>query len=430
MNWTYSKSLPGPDNITRVQLGNGIILLARENPYSSTAVVNASIPCGSYLDPLNKTGLADFTANCLNTGTQTHSFTRLNEILESAGASLGVNCGPRAFTIHGTCLAEDLSMLLELLKEILDEPSFPENHVEIHRQRVLSAYELNLHDPENMANESFDELLFGKQHPYGRPEFGTTDEIRSITRDDLIHFQQKHIGPQNMIVTISAGVPVNEILEICQKHLGNWNKTTEPVNIPDFFPQIPAPSRSLARHIEIPEKSEMYLIIGTMGPSRQSSDYIPAILGNSILGEFGMMGRIGKIVREDNGLAYYAGSSLTALTYGGCWTLEAGVNPANVNKAADLLLQELRRFTAEKVNPEELEDVKSSYLGGLPLALESNNGIAGLMLNMETFHFGLDYLFRTSEQVEMVTPETILETAKRWLDPEKMIRVTAGTSAL
>ena len=168
--------------------------------------------------------------------------------------------------------------------------------------------------------------------------------------------------------------------------------------------------------------------MGTMGPSRISPDYIPAVLGNSILGEFGMMGRIGSVVREDNGLAYYASSSITALTYGGCWTIEAGVNPANTEKAIQLIQQELKRFTSQKVSAQELDDVKSYYLGSMPLSLESNSGTAAVMFTMENYRLGLDYLIRLPNLVKRITEEDILETARRWLDPDRLIRITAGTT--
>ena len=421
------KNLPGPETILRKRLDNGITVLVRENSYSSTAVLSGNMPCGSYLDPMDKTGLADFAASCLTNGTKTHDFLELSELLESAGASLNVGCGPRAFTFNGSCLAEDLPMLLGLMREVMDEPDFPADHLEIHRQRMLSAYELHLHDPESMVNERFDRLLFGDT-PYGRTDYSTIPELNSITREDLLGFHRRYMGPRDMIVAISGGLPAELMLEECEKLLGSWEKPQEAVDPADYFPQIPAPAQEISEHIEIPEKSETALLMGTMGPSRKSPDYIPAVLANSILGEFGMMGRIGSVVREDNGLAYYAGSSLTSLTYGGCWTIEAGVNPANTEKAIELIRRELKRFTTEKVNAEELDDVKSFYLGSLPLSLESNSGIAAVMGTMENFNLGLDYLVRLPDLVKNITAEEILETSRKWLDPDRLIRVTAGTT--
>ena len=421
------KSLPGPDNIFRKVLPNGAVILVRENPYSQTAAVSGSMPCGAYLDPADKTGLTEFIAGCLTAGTESHDFRQINELLEGSGASLSVHSGPRALSFGGTCLAEDLVMLLELMKEVMDEPAFPQEHIEIFRQRALSAYELHLHDPESMTDERLDALLFG-DHPYGRKDFGSADVIRNMERQDLSSFHSRYFGPKGLILSIAGGVNAGEILDACEKIFGTWDKKQEAVDTASYFPEITAPEKALCEHVEIPDKSEMSLVIGTVGPARKDPDYTAATLGNSILGEFGMMGRIGKIVREENGLAYYASSSLHSLTYGGCWAVDAGVNPANAEKAAELIFSELRRFTSQKVTEEELEDVRSWYLGSLPLSLESNTGVASLLMTIETHQLGLDHLIRMPDRVGAVTAESILETAKRWLDPDRMVRVTAGTS--
>ena len=420
--------MPGPENIFRSRFSNGVTVLIRENPYSQAAVLAGSMPCGSYLDPADKTGLNEFVAGCLTSGTQAHDFYRFHSLLEESAASLSIHSGPRSLTFNGSCLSEDLPMLMSLLKECLDQPVFPPEHIEIFRQRALSAYELSRQDPESMSSERLDALLFG-EHPYGRPEFGSEEIIRSISRQDMLDFHRNYFGPQGLTLTIVGGFRAEEIRDECEKIFAGWNKQQAAVDTAAYFPGLPLPDKKIIEHIEIPEKSEMSLVIGTMGPSRTDPDHLAAAIGNSILGEFGMMGRIGQIVREENGLAYSASSSLTALTYGGCWEVDAGINPANAEKAADLICRELRRFTAEKVSREELEDVKSCYIGGLPLSLESNSGVAGLLMAIETHHLGLDYLIRLPDKVREITAEQILETAKRWIDPDRMIQITAGTSA-
>lgn len=428
MKFDMTRSMPGPENILRCSFPNGITILIRENPYSQAAVLAGSMPCGAYLDPADKIGLNEFAAGCLTAGTQDHDFYRFHSMLEESGASLSVHSGPRALTFTGSCLSEDLPMLMGLLKECLDRPAFPEDHINIFRQRALSAYEIHLHDPESMSDERLDRLLFGN-HPYGLPEFGSEDMIRSVSRQDLLDFHRDHFGPRDLILSIVGGIRSEEIRDECEKVFAGWNKPQQTVNTSDHFPVVPPPEKGIFEHIEIPEKSEMSLEIGTMGPSRRDPDHMAAVLGNSILGEFGMMGRIGRIVREENGLAYSASSSLTSLTYGGCWEVSAGVNPANAGKAAELIFRELRRFTTEKVSPEELEDVKSWYLGSLPLSLESNSGVAGLLMTMETHQLGLDYLKHLPDRIRKITADDILETAGRWIDPDRMIHITAGTTA-
>ena len=112
----------------------------------------------------------------------------------------------------------------------------------------------------------------------------------------------------------------------------------------------------------------------------------------------------------------------------GTWEVSAGVNPANLEKAIDLILKELKRFTSSPVTKTELQDSKSSYIGRLPLSLESNAGVAGALLNMERFQLGLDYFQKYASRVKAVTAEQVLETAQKYLNLDTLAIITAGSS--
>ena len=118
---------------------------------------------------------------------------------------------------------------------------------------------------------------------------------------------------------------------------------------------------------------------------------MPALLGNNILGQFGMMGRIGEVVREKSGLAYYAYSSLSAGHGPGAWYVSAGVNPSNVEKTVELVTKELKQFAEIGILKDELADSQANYIGRLQLTLESNAGVASALLNIERHSLGMDY---------------------------------------
>jgi zinc protease len=141
-----------------------------------------------------------------------------------------------------------------------------------------------------------------------------------------------------------------------------------------------------------------------------------------------MMGRIGDAVRVKAGLAYDASTSLNAWIDGGSWEVGAGVNPVNLQKAIDLILQELNHFIEEPVTNEELADSQANYIGRLPLSLESNAGVANSVLNLERFDLGLDYLQRYAQSIRAVTPEAVLETARKYIHTDALVIVSAGTN--
>jgi zinc protease len=143
-----------------------------------------------------------------------------------------------------------------------------------------------------------------------------------------------------------------------------------------------------------------------------------ASLGNNILGQFGMMGRVGEVVREKSGLAYYAYSSLSAGTGPGSWEVSAGVNPQNVKKTLELIKDEMKRFVQEGVSEEELADSKANFIGRLPLSLESNGGVANALLN-------IDYR-RYPAFVNEITREDISSTARKFIDVDRLAIAVAG----
>ncbi len=420
------RSLPGPEDITRVELPNGIVVLTRSNFNSPSVVINGYLPCGSLYDPPDKLGLAGFTARALMRGTARYDFQALHEALESVGASLGFSANVHTITFGGRALAEDLPLLLNLLSTCVREPTFPLDQVERLRAQLLTSLAIRAQDPAEMAELTFDALLF-PDHPYGRSEDGYPETVKTIRREDLEAFHRAYFRPQGMVLVVVGAVAAEEVIAQVNAVLGNWFAT--PADENRVVPPVAPPRQAVRQHVPLPDKVQTELVIGTLGPKRNHPDYLPASLGNNILGQFGMMGRIGEVVREKAGLAYYAMSSLNAWMVAGSWEVNAGVNPANLDRAIELIREEIRRFVSEPVTEEELSDSQAHFIGRLPLSLESNAGVAGALLSMERFQLGLDYLQRYPQQVLAVTREQILEVARRYLDPERLIIVSAGPPA-
>src|SRR5437867_3176653 len=140
----------------------------------------------------------------------------------------------------------------------------------------------------------------------------------------------------------------------------------------------------------------------------------------------GMMGRLGKTVREDQGLAYYSYSRLSGGMGPGPWQVVAGVNPANVRQAVDSMIVEVERMIAEPVSEADLADNKANFTGRLPLNLESNEGVASSILNMETYNLGLDYLRRYADMINAISREAVQAAAQKYLSAKAYALAVAG----
>lgn len=418
------RSLPGPEDIARKVLPNGITLLTRSNYNSPSVVLTGYVAAGSWMDPLDKLGLAHFTASALTRGTEKRSFQDIFDQLESAGASLGFGASVHNTSFSGRALAEDLPLLVDLLADCLRRPSFPNEYVKRLQTQLLTSLAIRAQDTSDMSAITFDQILFG-EHPYGRPEDGFTETIRKISRRDLVDFHRRYYRPENMVLVVVGAVDAENVFDILEKALGDWqNSIPAPVQ---SLPEIVPLTQSVRKHLDLPGKSQTDLVIGMLGPKRKSPDFQAASLGNNILGQFGMMGRIGESVRVKAGLAYDASTSLNAWIDGGSWEVSAGVNPANLQKAIDLIVEELRLFGKEPVSADELADSKANFIGRLPLTLESNSGVAGTLLNLERFALGLDYLQSYETRIAAVTREDILAVAQKYIHPDALAIVSAGS---
>jgi zinc protease len=209
------------------------------------------------------------------------------------------------------------------------------------------------------------------------------------------------------------------------RFMGDWEHPSQP-NPPELPTLLPL-NEMVTRQISIPGKTEADIIMGVAGPPRRSPDFLAASIGNNILGQFGMFGRIGESVREREGLAYHASSSLSGGIGPGPWLFFAGVNPKNLEKTIALIRKEIVRFVSEPVTSEELADSQSNYIGRLPLSLESNAGVASALINLERYQLGLDYYLHYPDLINAVTPAEILEIARRYLNPDCLAIASAGT---
>lgn len=417
-------SLPGPETITRVVLDNGITVLVYENHAAQSVVINGSLTAGSLHEPPDKSGLAGMTAGALMRGTHTRDFDTLHAALEDIGADLDIGAGTHSAGFNGKALAEDLPVLLDILADSLRCPVFPPDQVERLRGEIITGLQYRQQDTRYRANRAFRETLYPASHPYHYSPRGTLQTVPGIAQVDLAAFHRQHYGPEGMKLVIVGAVRAAEAVDIVRERLGDWRNPDQ--SRKPALPALPPLAEIRREAVGVPGKTQSDIVMGVPGPARTAEDYRPAVLANSILGQFGMMGRIGSEVREKLGLAYYAYSSIEGGHGPGPWSVSAGVNPANIQLAVDSIVNEIRRLTAEPVSDDDLADNKSYFTGQLPLQLESNEGLAASLLNIETYDLGLDYLLTVRDKINALTKDDLLAAARRYWNPDAFVLAVAG----
>ncbi len=415
-------ALPGPDDTLRRVLPNGITVLARENWSAPSVVLEGYLLAGNLDEPADLPGLASFTVGMLSRGTQRRSFAEINEAIEGIGASIGFSPDRHMTNFSTKSLAEDLDLVLDVLADELRHPSFPPEYVEKMRSLRLSAIAERENDTRQMAGRAFRQLMYGK-HPLGRDMLGTRKSVRAVRRALLSDFHQRFFQPEGMVIVAVGAVPAEVAVEKIAGAFGDWTGSRPQRSaLPELLPL----AATRQRRIAMPDKSQADIVLGWPAMRRDEPDFDAARLANTVLGVFGMMGRLGANVRERQGMAYYAYSRLSADREPGTWAAIAGVNPTNVDRAVAAMLAEVRRLRDEPVSADELEDCRRYLIGSLPLHLETNDGVASTLVDIEWHGLGLDYLARYANIIRGLTADQLQAAAQKYLNPDAYVLAVAG----
>ncbi len=416
---------PNPSDVTRVVFSNGLTVLVRENHAAPVAVLQGSLAVGAMYETPEQAGLASFVASMLSRGSQQYDFAAYNETIEGVGGNLSFSVDAHSTDFGVTCLREDFGTLVDVLADALRRPAFVEPHIDLVRQQRLIDLQERDEDTGSVSNLRFYETLYTRDHAYGRATSGYTETVAAFKRSDIVNFYQSHFTPDQGVIVVTGDVDTQEVLDLLGSKFGDWHGPQgRRASAPPAVQELP---QRLA--VAMSDKVQSDVVIGVPAIARSHPDFYAVRVANCILGQFGMMGRLGTRVREEQGLAYYAYSSLMTEQVGGVWVAGAGVNPANVDAALASIEQEFARIGEELVEAGELADSQAYLTGVLPLTLETNEGVAGTLLSMEWFGLGLDYLLRYKDLIYGVTAEDVRRVCAEYLRPERCVTVVAGPDA-
>lgn len=418
-----ASNFPGPDSIRRHVFDNGITVLVYENMDSGTVSIEGVVWAGAGNETRANAGLANFTADLLMRGTHKRSFDEIFEELESAGAGVSFGGSQHTSGFSGHSLVEDFDLVLDIIDESLRRPTFPAEQIERLRGQVVTGLQMRANNTRRMAWLAYYEMAY-KGHPYGQSAGGYLDSIGNITRADIVDFYDRYYGPKDMIIGVAGAITADEALRKLEAVFGKWRNDRQQVT--DLSPDIGRPLGLQRRHVPMPEKHQADIVLGLPGPRRSAPDYLDASMMNTILGVFGMMGRIGQNVREEQGLAYYASSQLAGGLGPGSWTASAGVAPDKVEQAIESIRHEIRRIIDEPVPTEELADSLAYRTGSFPMSLETNSGLVDMITGMELYGLGLDYLQRYREEIDAITVERIQNAAWKYLSADDLVIAVSG----
>lgn len=397
--------------VVRTVLPNGLTCLVRSSPDSGAVAIHGFVKAGAVLDR-DRPGLARFVGSTLMRGTVRRSGPQLAEDLDAIGAGLAVAPGLEIVVLSGKSLADDAVALLEAAAEVLAEPAFPDDEVERVRGELITAARVNSLDTRQTSERVFRRIAYPPGHPHSHNPDGDEAVLASLTPDDLRAFHAEHLRPEAAAVVVVGDVDPGCLTDLVAGSFVRW-PARGAWAIPGFQAP-PSPAGIRREESVLPGKSQADLVLGTHGIARTDPDYYAMMLANLLLGQLGMMGRIGENVRERQGMAYYAYSDLRAGLLAGPWWVRAGVHPSNLERAIAAITHEIEQLQRDGPTGDELADARTYLVGSLAVRLETSQGIAETLADIELFGLGLDYIERYPEIVGSVSREDIVEAIRRF----------------
>jgi zinc protease len=402
--------------IERITLDNGLKLIVIEHHELPVVAFRMVFKSGSAFDPPGKAGLADLTAGLLRKGTKTRTATQIAEEIDFVGGSLGA--GSSRDATYATCqvLKKHFDVGLNLLSDIILNPTFQEDEIERLRKQTLAGIKQQKDDPDAVADEKFREFLFG-DHPYGQPSEGTETSVAALTRNDIVNFHKNYYVPQNAILAVVGDVTSGEVIDKVKAKFSGWKGAS--VTLPTFMepPEIKGYQILL---VDKPDLTQTYVRVGHMGVDRSNPDYFAMKVMNYILGGGGFSSRMMDEIRSKRGLTYGIYCSFDFNKLKGAYTIETFTQNDSTASAIKAIIEQIERIRSGGVTDKELEDTKSFYTGYFPLQLETPDQIATQIINVELYDLGEDYLNNYRNNVNAVSKKDVLRVAQKYLDPENL----------
>jgi len=406
------------------KLSNGLTVhLVPRGPLPLVAV-RLMVRAGSAFDPLDRLGVGDFAARLFRRGAAGLSADQISETVDFVGASVGGFANEENLIMSLSTPSRHFASMFELMAQVLLQPDFPENEVELSRRRTLAALTNDLDDPGSLAERAFVRGTWGT-HPYAHETIGGKKDITAMTRDDLKKFHSERLGPSIAHLYVVGAFEPDEVMKTVERTLGGWSGG------PTVMPIVPA-WEGLARPGEVlivdkPEQTQVQMRIGAPGVKRGHLDHFALVTMNAVLGG-GFTSRLVTEIRVKRGLSYGAGSSFDMMSVAGTFTVSSFTRTEKINQLIDVSLAEVKKMKERGPKKTELATVQRYISGLYPARLETNEGVSGAIADV--VHYGLtdEWISSYRERIAAVTVKEATEAAQKHLFGDERCIVLVGNA--
>ncbi|WP_421773939.1 M16 family metallopeptidase [Gracilimonas sp.] len=401
---------------------NGITYYLLEDTELPLIELRVNIKTGGVLVPAEKEGLASITGNVIRSGgTQSIPADSLNVLLENKAASMETGIGFTSGSAWMNVLAEDFDELLPIFIDLLTDPAFPDDKIELAKTQTKSSISRRNDNSQSVGVREFQKLIYGPESVYARTtEYETID---NITREDIVNFHKDHFVSENMMVGIVGDFDASEMKEKLEEAFSNIPSGQETSL---DFPEVDYEPQSTINFAHKSDVNQSFILMGHLGGMRDNPDYSQIQVMNRVLSG-GFSGRLMQVIRTEMGLAYSAfGQYSMNSFYPGFFYAGVSTKSSTTAEAIEAVIEQIRRLQNEPITKKELQDTKDQILNSSVFEYDSYEEVLSQQMSYDYRGLPGDAFDQYIEGVKNTTIEDVQRVAKEYLNPDYLQIMVVG----
>lgn len=403
--------------VKRDSLLNGLQLITLEQQSTGSVSAHLRLNSGALFDLAGKGGLADITAGMLLKGGGGLNSKNVADTIEQLGLTASVTAGWDSTDVVISGPPDSLEAIIDLLGRLLITPSFDQKEFESLKAARTSVLTKEAQDDVVIAQRKALEIVYGS-YPFGRPARGTAESVAQITRQDLVYFHTRFFIANNSELLVSGDATAEQVTRLARSKLGAWKKGER---IPPTFKSQDSQSPRRILILDRPDEQPTRASIAQIGVSRRADDYFAAVIMSDVLGQEASKAaaaHVGTIVE----------SRLEARLLAGPLIMSIKSAPGDLASDLDAVLDTMTRMQTNLPASEAVESAKGRLIASMGERLKTTAGAGDVILDIETYGLGRDYVIRFAERANSITPADVQRAAQTYLKPQSVAISIAGSA--
>ena len=407
-------------------LSNGAKVVLAQRADVPLVEMNFQFSFGYAQENNDELGYTNFMMDMLNEGTKKYSSLEFDEVLDSLGSNLGFGSGLDSSVVSVSSLKANLSDTLDLAKEALINPMFPQNEIDRIKKQTLASIVQEENRPASIAYRNIGKLLYGEDHPYGKPLTGTgvSATISSITREDIINVHTRAVNPANLTFAVAGDIDLDSLVTILENKFGDWNSDSN--NNLKSLNKVALPDSRTIYLIDKPNAQQSYIVAGQLLPPSATDEEIKLSYMNYAIGG-SFTARLNMNLREDKSWSYGVRTRLGDAKGQRAMLVTA---PVQTDKTSESMIEIVNEYaaylTTAPITEDELAKGKASKTLRLPGQFETLGALKSGVSGIVTYNRDLEYLNQLPQLLDEPSLMDVQEMAQTYIKPDQWTWLIVG----